>query len=401
MVITTIYYIFNNRTIPFTYFFQRYNAIIFIGTVVIAFVIFAITMFHGTEIMNNIQRRMWVLLLMLFAMIYVLPMFIEDQKSSAFEIVSIIICYTFALQGLIHLTAFLYEPLGDYLFEMKPEGLKEKVYTANVARFRLYCLSGIVFVELAAAYGVAFMLFFRLLLNNSIHPYFNSWVKYVVLFLIFTGTALSGRTGFVGLGLGVLLWVIFSYDRIFIFLKHNFFNILLVSSMVVLAYNFLLTPNQRKMFNDELFPFAFEWYYSYRDYGTFNVGSLEGTETHYYRLYDETLLKGHGVVPDLHTTYENSDAGYINNLVFGGIPYLILLIIYQGLYFFLPISIARKEKVFSNRVDATLFILFFLYIFLLNYKTTAIGTIHIVETLLIAAGSSYVTRYYSQQEEQN
>jgi len=402
ILITTIYYIFNNKTIPFTYFFQRHNAVILIGTVAIAFIIFIITLFHGTDIFCNIQKRMWVVFAMLWALIYIMPLLIEGKESTAFEEICVIICYVFAIQGLIHLTAYLYEPLGDFLFDMKPEGIKEKVLNArfNVARFRLYCLSGIVFVELVAAYGVAFILFFRLQISNSNHLYLRGWLRYAVLFFMIMGTSLAGRTGFVGLGLGLLYWFFFSNKQILIFLEQNFKNIILVVIAIVLAYNFLLTSTQRRMFNEEVFPFAFEWYFNYEEYGTLNVRSLEATEKHYYYLNDETLLKGHGETFERASfIYPPSDAGYMNNLIFGGIPYLVCLIIYQGLYFARPISLARRKNTFSNRADVALFLLFFFYILLLSYKTTAIGTIHIVETLLIAAGSAYVIQYYSQEKQ--
>jgi hypothetical protein len=168
----------------------------------------------------------------------------------------------------------------------------------------------------------------------------------------------------------------------------------------LLAFNFLLTSKQRMMFNEEVFPFAFEWYYNYRDYGEFRMGSLEGTEQHYYYLYDETLLKGHGVVADQHPTYRNSDAGYMNNLIFGGIPYLICLIIYQSLYFIRPISVARKDHSRNNRIDVVFFLLLFLFVFILNYKTTALGTLHTVESLYIIVGSAYLIRYYAREEEE-
>ena len=400
IIITTVFYIFNDKKLPFTYFFQRYNAVILIGTVLIALVIYAFTVFHSTYVYNDLQKRMWVELQMLAAMIYALPLLLKDKETNAFDDICVIICYVFALQGLIHLIAYLYEPLGEYFFEMKPESIKQMVLNPrfHVDRFRLYCLSGIVFVELVAAYGITFMLYFRLQLNSSSHPYLKGWVNFVVFFFIIIGTMLAGRTGFVGLALGFLLWVRFQYKQIVSFLNHNIMQIILVLAAIFFAYNFLLPAKQRKMFNDEVFPFAFEWYYNYRDYGTFSIQSLEGTESHYFPLRDETFLKGHGGVPNEYLNYSNTDAGYMNNILFGGIPYVICLIIYQSLYFILPLSIAGKKRSLENRVDAALFMLFFAYIFLLSYKTTAIGTIHIVETLLLAAGSTYLIRYYSSEE---
>ena len=402
ILITTVYYIFNNKTIPFTYFFQRYIAVILIGSVFLAFIIFAYTLFHHTNVTAGVQKRVWVMLQMICAVIYALPLFVEDKKSTAFDEICVIVCYVFAVQGLIHLTAYLYEPLGDFLFEMKPEGIKEKVLNPsfNVDRFRLYCLSGIVFVELVAAYGVAFILFFRLQLQGG-HPYFNGWKQYVVLFFLIMGTSLAGRTGFVGFGLGILLWLLFSYNRIFTFINNNIISIIVISLLLLFSFNVLLSSQQRAMFNSELFPYSFEWFYNYRDYGTFSVVSLEATEQqHYFYLRDETLLRGHGEAFEWvsNSIYPPTDAGYMNILIFGGIPFLICLIIYQSLYFSRPISIARRTNTYFNRIDAACFIILFIYVFILNYKTSALGTLHTVETLFIAAGSTYIIQYNSRDK---
>ena len=401
MILVSVIYIFDKDRIPFTYFYQRYNVVILVGTVVIALVIFIISMIHSVEVMNNIQKRMWVELVMLWAVVYALPFFIGDNKSNAFNEMSMIVCCAFALQGMIHLAGFLYSPLGDILFEMKPPGIKQKVLSSryNVARFRLYCLSGSVFVELVAAYGVAFILFFRLLLLNSLHSFFYGWRKYVILLFMTMGTMLAGRTGFVGLALGLILWFLFSFNRIFVFVKQNSFYIVSIAIVLVLAFNFIVPSDKRKMFVDEVIPFAFEFYYHYRDYGTFGIASLDGTESHYFPLRDETLLKGHGSWTEKNN-YPHSDAGYINNLIFGGIPYLFCLIIYQSLYFIRPISAAGARRSFSNRVDVALFMLLFFYIFVISYKTTAIGTLHTVMSLYIAAGSAYLTQYCEEEEEE-
>jgi len=154
------------------------------------------------------------------------------------------------------------------------------------------------------------------------------------------------------------------------------------------------------MFSEEVMPFAFEWYYNYRDYGKLTVASLEATEAQYFPLRDETLLKGHGVTVDGDVDYPHTDSGYMNNLIFGGIPYLFCLIIYQSLYFTRPISSAGARRGYYNRVDVALFLVLFLYIFMISYKTTAIGTLHTVMSLFIASGSAYLVQCAAREEEE-
>jgi len=399
MLLSAIYYLNKKGRIPFTYFFQRYTAIVLIATVSLAFIIFLITVLHNTDVFTGTQKRIWIQLMMLAALIFALPLLIEGKESSAFEEVAVIICYAYAIQGLIFLAGYLYAPFGDYLFNLKPEDIRAKIDEANIDRFRLYCLSGIVFVELSAAFGIALALIFWLQLKSN-HPYISGWRLYVVFFFIFLGTSFAGRTGFIGLLFGLGIWLIVYRDLIFMFFKRNFGYIVAVFFVLLVLYGFVLKPGQRQKFSDEIFPFAFEWYYNFRDYGKFEVKSATAIEDHYFYLYDETLLKGNGQYGDDKFGYSSTDAGYMNILMFGGIPYLIILSIYQSLYFIRPIALTKKNSFNKNDwVDAAFFIALFAYMFIVNIKTIALGSLHVMEVLYIAVGSTYVIQYYVQKEQ--
>ena len=402
ILLSAFYYIYKRGSVPFTYFFQRYNATILIGTVVLAFIVMLIALLHHTEVMSGMEKRILIEFMMLCSIVFALPLLIEGKESTAWEELAIIVCYAYALQGLISLTAYLYAPLGDFLFEMKPAEIKEAVMNPalNLDRFRLYNLSGIYFVELTIAFGIAFMAFFWLQLKSD-HPYMSGWKKYAVFIFIFWGNIFAGRTGVIGLIMGLGGWLFFSYYKVFTFLKNNIRYIIGFSLIMIFAYNFLLTGKQRQSFNDEVFPFAFEWYYNYMDYGRFEVASAEATSQHYFYLHDETLLKGHGITAfgGNHPLYPHSDAGYINNLVFGGIPYLIYLIIYQSLYFIRPTIIAQRNNSRNNRVSSIFFIILFLYAFIVEIKTPTLGFLHVMEVIYLALGSGYIMQYYFQKQQ--
>ena len=402
IVICAVYYIFKKNTLPFTYFFQRYNAVILIGTLVLAFVVFIFAFFHGTEIASTKEKRIWVMLLMLLALVFALPLLIEEKKSRAFDEIAIIICYAFAIQGLISFIAYLYPPFGNFLFEMKPVSMVEDDSGPVDNIFRFYNLSGIFFVELTAAFGVAFIVFFWLMLKSSDHPYLSGWKKYMVFIFIFMGTVFSGRTGFIGFVMGFSGWIFFSYRKLFAVIRRNGAYIIAFFIFVLFTYGVVLSESQRQSFNDEVFPFAFEWYYNYMDYGKFEVGSAEGTRTHYYHLRDETLLKGHGVDAFMNQIgYPHSDAGYTNTLVFGGIPLLLVLIIYQCLYFARPMAVALKGNSRDHRICLGFFLLMLVYIFIVEIKAPAIGYMHLIQVMYIALGSVYMIQYYYQREQVN
>ena len=401
ILMCTVYYFFKRGSISFTFFFQRYNAVILIGTVLLAYIITLYGFFHHTDIMPGKEMRIWIEFMMLGITVYALPLLVEGKESTALEEIALIICYAFAIQGCIDFAAYLYAPLGDFLFNMKPEYMRETVMdpAANMARFRLYNLSGSVFVELTASFGVAFVVFFWLMLKSN-HPYISGWKKYAIFFFIFMGTTFAGRTGFIGLLIGLGGWLFFSFNRIFTVIKQNTGYIITFFVGLFFVYNFVFSENQRDSFSNEVFPFAFEWYYNYRDNGRLDVASANATTHHYYYVYDATLLKGLGKDPfGGGTMYPHSDAGYMNNLVFGGIPFLICLFIYQSLYFITPINITRKIHSRNNQIDAGFFLLLFLYIAFVEIKTPALGYLHLIEVMYLALGSSCILQYFFQKEQ--
>jgi len=397
--LSAIYYIRKRGSIPFTYFFQRYNAVILIATVILAFIIVLIEFLHSQEIMTAHEKRIWVMFMMLWATIFALPLLVEGKESSAFEEIALVICCAFALQGVISLAAYLYQPLADFLMNFKTPDIAEAEQEGSLDnRFRYLNLSGILLVELTAAFGVAFITFFWIQLKYN-HPYMNGWKKYVFFVFIFLGTVFSGRTGFFGLIFGFCGWLLFSFTGIFLVIKRNIAYLIASASLLFFVFYFVFTGRQRQSFLDEVFPFAFEWYYNYRDYGKFQVSSMEATSLHYYYLTDETLLKGHGLTPyGGSSPYPHSDAGYTNNLVFGGILFMVCLVIYQCLYSARPIAMAVKKNSRENLIDVAFFVMLFIYIFFVEIKAPAVGYMHLIEVMYLALGSGYVIQFYSQKE---
>ena len=402
MIICTFYYIGNRKAIPLTYLFQRYSAVILIGTVILAFYIVLIVFFHHSgDVMITREKRTWVMFMMLGATVYVMPLLVEGKESTAFEELALIICYAFALQGALDLAAYLYTPLGDLFIKLKPEDALLFEDDSEIGNRYRYCnLSGTRLVELSASFGVSFIVFY--LVQTKYKHQMKGWIKYFVFFFIFLGTMFSGRTGFIGFLVGLAGWLIFSYNRIFRFLIRNLKYIIGFTALLLFVFYGLFTPKQRESFTDGVFPFAFEWYYNYRDYGKFEVASAEATPMHYFYIYDKTLTAGDGADAWNGTVYPHSDAGYMNTLVLGGIPFLLVLIIYQLLYFVRPIeaalnnrSIREPNKDWKSIVFLSLLCI---YIFIIEIKASMVGYLHVIEVMYLALGSSYLIQYYTQKE---
>ncbi|MDR2056692.1 MAG: hypothetical protein LBP83_00105 [Dysgonamonadaceae bacterium] len=399
VILSTFYYLITKKSIPFTYFNYRHNAVIIIATLMLALVVFTFTTLHEQDIAVTI-RRIFVQLSMLLALIYIFPILLEEiQESNAFEEAMLIVCYTFALQGGIHLAAYFIPALGDFMISIKPEGFQEGMAERNINRFRGFALSGSVYFELPSAYGVAFILYIRLQLIEG-QKYLTGYKNYIVLLLIVSGIMLTGRVGFVGIGIGMLLYFLFVKDPIVI-VGRIFKNAIAFSPFIIIGWFILLSPSQRTSIENEIFPFALEFYYRFRDTGEIGTSSSDATfKAFYFPLKDETLLWGHGTddVYKLLDQYNFTDAGYMRTLMFGGIPYFICLFIYQFLYFSMPIKAASWLREKESKKDLYCFLFLFGYILTLHIKDTALALQHLTEVLFLYIGFSYLIKYYAKSE---
>jgi len=396
VILCAFYYLFFNRSISFTYFTYRYIFIILIATLFMAIINFSITLFHG-QFFTLIFRRLILEGYMLCSLVFALPI-LAEKKVRAFEDAILIICGAFALQGLIHTLGFLIIPIGDFLFLLQSKEFQEAAndMTLNIDRFRFYSLTGSPFFELPAAYGVACIMFFRMQLMPD-QSYLKGWKAFVAMLLMLLGISLSGRTGFIGFGFGVFLYVVFNWNNF----PQIWKNVVRISGgflLLLVVFYMVLTPAQRNSITDRLFPFAFEAYYKWKDTGRFNTASSDVLiQAHYYRLNSDVMLWGRGGQSD-DVGFRHTDAGYMNNVIFGGVFYVLLLAIYQFLYFREPMKVARRQDSREGKIDFFLFFLLFVYMFVLESKAVSLGTQHITEVLLLYIGFTYLLKQYALED---
>jgi len=396
-IFVAFYYLVIRKSVSLKYFSLRYNVIILMGTIALALINFAFTVFHE-QYFFLFWKRLILEFFMLASFVFSLPLFIEGEEGEAYEKISVIICYAFALQGIIHFAGYLYTPFGDFIYSLKPPGFKEYIENPynGIARFRGYALTGSIFFELPAAYGVACIMFFRLQLIEG-QKYLSGIKSYIVLLFLVAGISLSGRTGFVGAFMGLFYFLFYSFSKFTLWIK-NTWKIIAAIAFALVFFYYLITPGQRQRLSDEVFPFAFEAYYNYRDKGTFSTGSSDQLEKHYYPLRDNTFWVGVGSPGGVNNDYSHTDAGYMNALIFGGALYLLSLSIYQFLYCAAPLYITRRRDTPDNKHDFMVFLLLFIHMFILEYKADTLGTQHITEVLLLAVGSTYMIRHFYRLE---
>ena len=397
--LTALYFFFQRRTIPLTYFNRTYVITIIVASFLMCVVVLFVMVLHDQYSNMILIRRLVLQLFMICSMFFAYPILIED-KSRAFEDAAAIICWAFAAQGVIHLTGFLYEPFGNFIYNLKPEGFREYMETPGfmIDRFRSYALCGSIFLELPSAYGAAAIMFFRLMLMED-RKQLIGWTRFFVIFFMIVGIILSGRTGFTGVGIGIGYYLIFMPKGSQVWM--NILKVSMAYGVVLFAFYFLLSEKQKNSLTNEVFPFAFEAYYNWKSTGQFRTSSSDALmHGHYYFIRTETYLTGEGVDTAL-SSYRGTDAGYINAIVFGGVFYLLALAIFQYVFFARSLGISVKYRhVREGNDDFWCFLLLFIYLFIIEYKGAALGTEHLTEVMFAFLCLSYLERYYYRLEYQ-
>lgn len=156
-------------------------------------------------------------------------------------------------------------------------------------------------------------------------------LDYFKIFLIVFSVIISGRTGFIGLGFATMVFL-FKTIRYKIFI--NFMKkAVVVLAMIYGLYNAsaYVIPEIYNSVNDNLLPWAFEFYYNYLETGEFSTDSSDQlNESHYYALSDKTIVYGEGkYVREDGFYYGLTDAGYMRQtMYFGVLGILMFFIIY-------------------------------------------------------------------------
>jgi len=392
VIIAVLYYLFIKKSFPFTYFFSRYCFTILVGTLLLVLVELFFIALHGNLGTGFIDRYLvqgWMML----CLVIVLPILIEKEET-CFNEALVVICGAFALQGFIHTLGFLIPSVGDFILNYQGR----MVTGQELNYFRAYSLTGAPFFDLPSAYGVACIAFFRLQLIPD-QNYLRGWKAFVVMFFILAGIVLSGRTGFIGFFMGLFFYIIYNWIQ-FIKIVKNVLKISVGFMCLLAVFYTLLTPQQQKKITDNVFPFAFEAYYSWRDTGKFTTGSTSAMEeVHYYPLSAKTIIWGEGGRSrDFAPTFTPTDAGYMEHILIGGVFYFLALILYQFVYAWEPMKMAKRERSENGNINYFFFFLLFAHMFILEIKGSAIGTIHIIEVLLLYIGISYLAERYAMED---
>lgn len=222
-------------------------------------------------------------------------------------------------------------------------------------RVRGYALSAATTYHLSLVYGVAFILYIKTLVESKKIRF----RQLITGLLIVVGVFFAGRTGFVGIGIGCIYFLI----SLKVKTRNKFSAIikLLVSMVIIISLTLTVAPKKFKdMVVDYLIPYAFEFVYQKLDSGKTQTASTNELKEMWHRDFDEReLIFGSGkYTTDEGRYYMHVDPGILRHLLYGGILFYLLLVFYQMLITF-PLK---------KRADYYIFILIFIYFLFMDFK---------------------------------
>lgn len=283
--------------------------------------------------------------------------------------------YLFVVQTLIQCVALANPVIGEimlyfnkYDIDQESGGLGSGIRGKALAAATTYHLS--------LVYGIAFIIYIKEFLNYSV-----SFKNIIIGILIFVGIFFAGRTGFVGVALGMIAFIFSRKVRFWQKLKVLFYILLGVLSFVLfLDFAF---PEFYKILSERVLPYAFEFIYSLDNSGQIETASTNQLlEMWVNRDFDyfEILLGSGKYTLDDGSYYMGVDPGILRHTLFMGVLGYLFLFFYQLLL--LPVwKMQGKSKYY--------YFLVLLYLCFMEFKGATIGVNKFVFATTLLLSFSY------------
>ena len=298
--------------------FKNRTTVVFLSSYFLLIIIsFLFAIFHFTfEI--SIIRGYVSQSINIIASCFFISLVFNDRDFSVHRLLNIIIT-SFAIQSLIQIFALLspeWLNLIRFFQVLETAELLDKGYGG----IRGLALSSELTFGLSTAYGFVFIIHAYLIsLKGKVHA-----SDYAFLIINFVGMSFTGRTAYVGFILAIFFIMCFislrsKIEFIFVFITSCFLSFLLA--------NIFIDP----VYFERIINYTFELFIN-----MISNSNVETTSTnHLLDMYnldikDITWLFGDGLyIGKDGTYYKHIDIGYFRQVLFGGIGYVFILIVFQ------------------------------------------------------------------------
>lgn len=244
----------------------------------------------------------------------------------------------FFINGVICLVAGSVPAILEWVYFFK-SGVPEPGFIP----YRNAFLAGSGYFGMASAYAVIILLCAHKLVNDGLSV--NFAIKFMV---ILVAGVLAGRTAFVGVAISFIY--IMSQS-----VKYSGLGVLLVAGVVAIILSV-----------DALSVYA-SWMFEFISFDGDSIALSRTSSTdvldkmYFMPAHDSTWLWGDGRYVDGDSYYMHTDAGYMRNLFFGGLPFVTAVITYACLFAF-----KSKSFFFTLFILPLAFVLHYKGAFILN-----------------------------------
>ncbi|CAM1352039.1 hypothetical protein [Tenacibaculum ascidiaceicola] len=274
-----------------------------------------------------------------------------------------ILFYTFALQSISILCAMFFPSYHEFVISVSRFSEEMLNFRGGI---RTYSLASSNFFGLGAVYGLVYILFLDSVFR---YKWFNIKAFFVFVLLVI-GTFFIARTGFIGLGIGIF-GVLINHFRIVLNPKLLIKFLLLISLLGFSVYS-TLSDDVILLINNRVLPFAFEIFMQEEGVSSSSTNALISMWN--IPMDGKRLLFGDGEYTTVSGGYYMAtDVGYLRNLLFGGLGYFILLLLYQ---LYLMKFLFKRYKV--------LFFITLVYILILHMKGEVVGFLIMFQIVLLS-----------------
>ena len=360
LIIILIFQIFlNKKFISLKIFYNKYifNIFLFLFFIIIIALIFPIIdKTYDFTIIHTLIHQFISFIIAIFLIIVL-------NISASFEIKEMII-YAFFAQSLVEIIAFLSPDFLHIVQFFQKEIVIEigKEYAGG--GMRALALSGSQFFGLSSSFGFIYIVEMNYFKSKGNFSYFDA----IILIVTIIGTFFAGRTGFVGLFFALIYFVIVRDDKMKKF-SLLFKSILSIIILFNILFIFIFSNEIKMFFLKQVIPYAFEFLFNFINHGNLSTHSSDQLAKQYFVVDNYTYLFGRGI-----NKIYLSDAGYMRNILYGGIGWFVLLALYQILIIYYNIKLDRKNKLF--------YLVLLIYLFVLHIKGEAVGFLIITQKIL-------------------
>lgn len=221
---------------------------------------------------------------------------------------------------------------------------------------------GSAFFSGVVKYSIAFFILIMIpYLKTDLYK--NKWLYVVSLVFITIAGLMTGRTFFIAIGLGLVLYLLIDVKNALKVIYKVIPSVIIFSTLVY----FVMISMGNKERVEKVFNFVFELYINYEETGKLTSSSTEGSLSMYkFPNTLKTWVIGDGKMQNSNGSYYmGSDIGYVRLIFYFGIVLTVLYMLYQAYLYYL---LSKKSQ---SRILKAFCLILFLWLLVLNFKGLA------------------------------